>query len=42
MVFILIDTETGTRRIIFVPVKDRPQQGAPAAVLSHPRFAVHA
>ena len=35
----LIDTVTGTRRIILVPVKARPQPGAPAAILTHPRFA---
>jgi hypothetical protein len=42
MVLILIDTETGTRRTILVPVKNLPEPGAPAAVLSHPRFAVRA
>ena len=40
MVLVLIDTETGTRRTIDVPLKDPPQPGAPAVVLTHPHFAV--
>jgi hypothetical protein len=42
MVVILIDSETGTRRKILVPLKDRPRQVAQAAVLTHPRFGFRA
>jgi hypothetical protein len=42
MVLILIDTETGTRRTILVPIKECPQPGAPAAILTDPRFAARA
>jgi hypothetical protein len=42
MVLVLIDNETGSRRMILVPVKGGSQSGAPAAVLTHPRFAVRA
>jgi len=42
MVLVLIDTGTGNRHMIFVPVKGGSQPGAPGAVLTHPRFAVRA
>jgi hypothetical protein len=42
MAFVLIDTVTGTRRIVVVPAKACPEPGAPAAILTHPRFAVRA
>jgi hypothetical protein len=42
MVLVLINIETGTRRTILVPVKDCAERRAPAAVLTHPRFAVRA
>jgi hypothetical protein len=42
MVLVLIDTVTGTRRTILVPVKARPQPSAPAAILTHSHFAVRA
>ena len=42
MVLVLIDTVTGTRRTILVPVKACPQPSAPAPILTHPHFTVHA
>jgi hypothetical protein len=42
MVFVLIDTVTGTRRTFLVPVKACPQSSAPAAILTHPHFAIRA
>jgi hypothetical protein len=40
MVLVLIDIETGNRHMILVPVKGGSRPDAPAAVLTHPRFAV--
>ena len=42
MVLVLIDTVTGTRRTILVPVKMSPQRGAPATILTHAHFAARA
>ncbi len=39
MVLILIDTNTGDRRKIMVPVRKGPEPTSTAAVLTHPRFA---
>ena len=39
MVLILIDTNTGERRTIMVPVRKGPEPASTAAVLTHPRFA---
>ena len=36
MAFVLINTVTGTRRTILVPVKACLQRSAPAAILTHP------
>ena len=39
MVLILIDTNTGNRRMIMVPVRKGPEPTSTAAVLTYPRFA---
>ena len=39
MVLILIDTNTGERRMIMVPVRKGPEPTFTAAVLTHTRFA---
>ena len=39
MVLILIDTNTGERRMIMVPVRKGSEPTSTAAVLTHPRFA---
>ena len=42
MVLVLIDTVTGTRRTILVPVKMGPQRSAAATILTHAHFAARA
>ena len=39
MILLLIDNKIGTCRTVTVPVKGGPPSGAPAVVLTHPRFA---